>query len=57
VKYNGFWDAKDLGMTIIDAGHYHTENPVAKAVAQKLSEKFPKLEVFVSDPLCPFYTF
>ena len=27
VKYNQFWDARDLGMNLIDAGHFWTENP------------------------------
>ena len=48
VKYNQFWDAKDLGMNIIDAGHFYTENPVCASLAQKLSEAFPDLAVEVS---------
>ena len=27
-KYNDFWDARDAGLTLIDAGHFYTENPV-----------------------------
>ena len=42
VKYNQFWDAKDLGMTIIDAGHYYTENPVVKVLAEKIQKAFPE---------------
>lgn len=57
LSHNAFITAQEQGVLAVDAGHYHTENPVAKAVAQKLSEKFPVLEVFLSDPLCPFYTF
>lgn len=48
VKYNQFWDAKDLGMTIIDAGHYHTENPVVKVLADKIQNAFPQINVIVS---------
>ena len=48
VKYNQFWDAKDLGMTIIDAGHFHTENPVVKVLADKIAAAFPEVRVMVS---------
>ena len=48
VKYNQFWDAKDLGMTIIDAGHFHTENPVVKILADKIAAAFPEVQVILS---------
>ena len=48
VKYNQFWDAKDLGMSIIDAGHFHTENPVVQVLADKIQTAFPKIRVIVS---------
>ena len=48
VKYNQFWDAKDLGMTIIDAGHYYTENPVVQVLADKIQKAFPDIQVIVS---------
>lgn len=48
VKYNQFWDARDLGMNIIDAGHFYTENPVCASLAKKLSEAFPDLVVEIS---------
>lgn len=48
VKYNQFWDAKDLGMTIIDAGHYHTENPVVQVLADKIQQAFPEIQVILS---------
>lgn len=47
-KYHGFCDAQALGLTLIDAGHFETENPVCPVVAQKLREAFPDLTVFVS---------
>ena len=49
VKYNGYWDAKDLGMTIIDAGHFHTENPVVAVLAEKIAAAFPKVTVKISE--------
>lgn len=48
VKYNDFWDAHDLGMTIIDAGHFYTENPIVAVLAAKLSAAFPEITVEVS---------
>ncbi len=48
VKYNQFWDARDLGMNLIDAGHFHTENPVVEVLAGKLREAFPEIQVEIS---------
>ena len=48
VKYNQFWDARDLSMTIIDAGHFYTENPVVKVLADKLTAAFPEIKVMIS---------
>lgn len=47
-KYNAFADAKELGITLIDAGHFQTENPVCAYLAKMLREKFPQIEVFES---------
>ena len=49
VKYNQFWDARDLGLSLIDAGHFHTENPVTSWLAEKIAEKFPEVEVKISE--------
>ena len=48
VKYNHFWDSRELGINIIDAGHFYTENPVCAVLAQKLREVFPDAEVVLS---------
>ena len=48
VKYNQFWDAKALGLNLIDAGHFHTENPVCRYLVQKLREAFPGITVTMS---------
>ena len=49
VKYNQFWDARDLGVNLIDAGHFHTENPVVFVLAEKLQTTFPDVEVKISE--------
>lgn len=48
VKYNQFWDAKDLGINLIDAGHFHTENPICQVLQDKLQTKFPEIQVVIS---------
>lgn len=48
IKYNQFWDAQDLGMNLIDAGHFYTENPVVPVLAEKLAEAFPQIQVVIS---------
>ena len=49
IKYNQFWDAKDLGMNLIDAGHFYTENPVTACLAEKIAAAFPDVEVKISE--------
>ena len=48
VKYNQFWDAKELGINLIDAGHFHTENPGTRALAEKIAARFPEIKVIFS---------
>ena len=49
VKYNQFWDAKDLGMNLIDAGHFYTENPITACLAEKIAAAFPEIKVKISE--------
>ena len=49
IKYNQFWDAHDLGLNLIDAGHFHTENPVIAVLAEKIAAAFPDVEVKISE--------
>ena len=48
VKYNQFWDAYDLGLNLIDAGHFATENPVTEYLKEQLSAAFPEVEFVIS---------
>ena len=48
-KYNDFWDAHDLGLNLIDAGHFYTENPVVTYLAEKIAAAFPEIEVKISE--------
>lgn len=51
IKYNQFRDAHDFGMNIIDAGHFHTENPAVKVLAEKIAAQFPEIQVKISEKL------
>ena len=48
LKYNQFADARDLGLNLIDAGHYPTENLVCETMARYLETQFPDLEILRS---------
>ena len=48
VKYDGFLDAKALGINLIDAGHYPTENVVCPVLRSWLQEAFPEVDVMIS---------
>ena len=49
IKYNQFWDAHDLGVNLIDAGHFATENPVVSVLAERIAAAFPEVTVKISD--------
>ena len=44
-----YLDARDLGMNLIDAGHFPTENPVVALLAAKLTANFPDVTVKISE--------
>ena len=49
VKYNQFRTAFELGLNLIDAGHFHTENPAMPVLAAKLQAAFPEIQVKLSE--------
>ena len=49
IKYNQFRTAYELGLNLIDAGHFHTENPTMPIVAAKLRAAFPGVDVVFSE--------
>ena len=48
VKYDGFLDAKALGLNLIDAGHFPTEDVVCPVLRDWLTARFPEVKVAVS---------
>lgn len=49
IKYNQFWDAKNYGINLIDAGHFHTEAPVTQYLFEQLQKAFPNITVLLSE--------
>lgn len=45
VKYDQFLDAKALGLTLVDAGHFPTEDVVCGVLSQYLAQRFPDLTI------------
>lgn len=48
IKYNNFLDAKELGINLIDADHFCTENVIVPVLYDKLTRQFPAVEFTVS---------
>ena len=46
--YHDFQRAKELGITLIDAGHFPTENHAITEFENNLKENFPDIEVVIS---------
>ena len=49
VKYNQFRDAQYMGINLIDAGHFPTENPVVGLLAEKIAAAFLEIQVKISE--------
>jgi len=45
VSYHQFQDASELGLSLVDAGHFPTEDVVCPMLVQYLSDTFPELTV------------
>lgn len=48
VKYHQFLDAAELGLNLIDADHFCTENPIIPVLADQLREAFPDIAFHIS---------
>ena len=48
LKYNNFLDARAMGLNLLDAGHFPTENVVCAPLAARLAKAFPDVEVLLS---------
>lgn len=56
VKHHEFLAAQALGVTLIDGGHFSTENPMMPVLAERLSRAFGKdgVECFLAAPKEPY---
>lgn len=52
VKHDVFIDAYNAGLTVIDAGHYYTENIFCEYMLSVLKEKFPEAEICIAENAC-----
>lgn len=52
IKYNGFLDAKELGINLVDADHFCTENVIIPILREKLAAEFEGIEFLVSEVHC-----
>ncbi|MBQ8382048.1 MAG: Nif3-like dinuclear metal center hexameric protein [Clostridia bacterium] len=53
ISYNSMVDAADLGMQVIEAGHFFTENPVLDVLSEMVNTGCPGAEILTyhSDPV------
>lgn len=49
VKHHQFLLARELGATMIEGGHFHTETVVLPLLVQKLAEKFPHVHWLIAE--------
>ena len=48
VKYDQYLEAKAMGLTLMDAGHYATESVVCPYLVRELGTRFPEVEVVLT---------
>lgn len=48
VKYDVFLDARELGINLLDAGHFSTEDVVTQPLVQTLQHAFPQVKILKS---------
>jgi GTP cyclohydrolase I len=49
IKYHTAVEALEMGICIVDAGHFNTEKIILPELAKLISNKFPDIEVFCSN--------
>ena len=51
LKYHLFLEAKEMGINVIDGGHFCTENVITDVLVDRINSEFPTVSVFVSNML------
>lgn len=49
VKHDVWIDALNRGISVLDCGHFHTENPVLWELRRVLEERFPTLDIEIAE--------
>ena len=49
VKHDVWIEANNRNITLLDCGHFHTENPVLWELRRVIEEKFPQLDVEIAE--------
>ncbi len=49
VKYHQFLEAAEIGLNLIDADHFYTENPIIHELCSRIKIRFPEINAFVSE--------
>ena len=55
VKHDQYLEAAAMGITLMDAGHFDTENVIVEPLARLLADQFPGVEVLVSEDMGSAY--
>lgn len=45
ISYNAYIDAREMGIKIIEAGHFHTENPVLCRFEEAIKKEIPDVKI------------
>lgn len=56
-KYHDAQKARNIGINIIDAGHFGTEVGVVRALAERLKKEFPKIEVITCSCMSDYWEY
>ena len=56
-SYDLMMKAHDIGLNLLDAGHFPTENPVAHGFRDLIAEQFPELDITVARLHCDCISF
>lgn len=57
IKHNQILEANHIGLSIVDVGHFKSENVVVSPLAEKLQKEFPKTDFIISDNCSDFVNY
>lgn len=55
-KHHEILDAAECGISVVAAGHFHTEHPAVLSLKDRVQAQFPETECMVSDQTAPYIT-